>query len=459
MSENTPPPDDGTEFIAAASDGAYTLVVADFADTATAWSAYEALEAAEDGRTVEIEGVVVVKREADGKLEIQKATDHSTKSGLKWGLVGGIALGVIFPPSILGSAAALGAAGAATGKVRQLHHRSELADEVGESIAPGHSGIIALVSDPGVVEIREALALADSIVEGAVDRRRCPRHQGRGQGSRSRGRLVTDRHAPTTPSPGVVWSWSALARGCCSEHLPPLVAVSDPQGGPAIGVVPVASIPWLPCGAGGSGPAWSGSWRRRRCSSAPARPVAAPRGGGDPRPRPARRPCQRVEATSPAGADARAPADGRGLQLPGFPAAAPLAAALLLGAVYATGISLLWPSRPRPPDHHRRAATRDAPPLRVRRRSGRSAVCRVGFALDLEHVGWAPAAALLVMRPLPAVQRMRSMNRVIDVVVGRPPAIALTALGAPDWAYASRSSSAWRRRRPPQGAGGTCCRR
>ena len=43
MSENTPPADDGTEFIAAASDGAYTLVVADFADTATAWSAYEAL--------------------------------------------------------------------------------------------------------------------------------------------------------------------------------------------------------------------------------------------------------------------------------------------------------------------------------------------------------------------------------------------------------------------------------
>ena len=132
MSENTPTPGGQDEFIAAASDGAYTLVVADFADTATAWSAYEALEAAEDGRTVEIEGVVVVKREADGKLEIQKATDHSTKSGLKWGLVGGIALGVIFPPSILGSAAALGAAGAATGKVRQLHHRSELADELEE---------------------------------------------------------------------------------------------------------------------------------------------------------------------------------------------------------------------------------------------------------------------------------------------------------------------------------------
>ena len=177
MSEDTPatttneePNEESSgEFIAAASDGAYTLIVADFADTGTAWEAYEALQSVEDGRTVAIEGVLVVKREADGKLEIQKATDHSTKSGLKWGVVGGIALGVIFPPSVIGSAAALGAAGAATGKIRQLHHRSELADELEDSIAPGHSGIVALGADPGVVAVREALAAADAIVEGAID--------------------------------------------------------------------------------------------------------------------------------------------------------------------------------------------------------------------------------------------------------------------------------------------------
>jgi hypothetical protein len=55
------------------------------------------------------------------------------------------------------------------GKVRELHHRSELADELGDAIAPGHSGIVALVSDPGRVRIREALAAADAIVERAVD--------------------------------------------------------------------------------------------------------------------------------------------------------------------------------------------------------------------------------------------------------------------------------------------------
>ncbi|HWM73674.1 MAG TPA: DUF1269 domain-containing protein [Nocardioides sp.] len=151
------------------SDGAYSLLVADFANPDSAWSAYEDLKAVEDGRTVEIEGVVVVKRDPDGELEIQKATDHSTRSGLRWGLVGGIALGVIFPPSILGSAAALGAAGAATGKVRQLRNRSELADELKDAVAPGHSGIVALVSDPGAVKIREALGRADAIVARAID--------------------------------------------------------------------------------------------------------------------------------------------------------------------------------------------------------------------------------------------------------------------------------------------------
>ena len=126
-----------------------------------------------------------------------------------------------------------------------------------------------------------------------------------------------------------------------------------------------------------------------------------------------------------------------GFSYPGFAAAAPLAAALLLGAVYATGISLLWPSRPAPT-----GPPPAAPPREMLLRYGYAAgaagaLCAaVGFALDLEHVGWAPAAALLVMRPLPAVQRMRSMNRVIDVVVGAAAAIALTALGAPDWAYA-----------------------
>ena len=174
MSDDQTPATTGSDDLvveaAAVSDGGYTLFVADFNDTDTAWEAYELLKSAEDGRHVQIEGVLVVKREADGTVDVQKATDHSTRRGLTWGLVGGVALGVLFPPSILGSAAVLGAGGAAIGKAREVHHRNELAEELEGAIAPGHSGILALVSDPGVIEIRKALDKADRIVEKAVDK-------------------------------------------------------------------------------------------------------------------------------------------------------------------------------------------------------------------------------------------------------------------------------------------------
>ncbi len=153
----------------AVSDGAYTLLVADFDNVDAAWEGYELLKSLEDGRTVEIEAVIVVKNE-NGTLEVQKATDHATRRGLGWGVVGGVVLGVIFPPSILASAAVLGGAGAASGALVTRHHKKELADELQNSIDLGHSGIIALVSDPGVVEIRKALDKANRVIESAVDK-------------------------------------------------------------------------------------------------------------------------------------------------------------------------------------------------------------------------------------------------------------------------------------------------
>ncbi len=158
-----------TAEVAAVSDGAHTLFIADFNDTAAAHEAYQALKSIEDGRHFAIDGVIVVHRDADGKLEVEKATDHSTKKGLKWGVVGGAVLGLVFPPSIIGSAAALGAGGAALGKVHQLHDKHGLEKDLSDAVAPGHSGIVALVSDPGAVEIREALAKANGIVEHAVN--------------------------------------------------------------------------------------------------------------------------------------------------------------------------------------------------------------------------------------------------------------------------------------------------
>jgi len=172
MSENSSEPiDDASQEsqVDVVDDGVSALVVASFATLDEAREAYEELRAVADGDTLRVDGVVILTHDEDGSLKVVKATDHSTRSGVAWGALGGVLVGVFFPPSILAGALVGGAAGAVIGEVRKVHHKNELADELEGAIEPGHSGILALVSDPGAVEIRNALAKANAIVESSVD--------------------------------------------------------------------------------------------------------------------------------------------------------------------------------------------------------------------------------------------------------------------------------------------------
>ena len=66
--ESTDQTSELTAEVAAVSDGARTLFIADFNDTTAAHEAYLALKSLEDGRHFAIDGVIVVNRHADGKL-------------------------------------------------------------------------------------------------------------------------------------------------------------------------------------------------------------------------------------------------------------------------------------------------------------------------------------------------------------------------------------------------------
>jgi len=151
------------------TDGAHALIVAQFPSEAEAQEAYQKLIDLERTTSLQIDGVVVASADADGKIHLGTVTDHSTKTGLKWGVVGGALFGLVFPPSILFSAAALGGTGAVMGKLRNVINRRGIADELAGALEPNTSGIIALVQDTAVVAMREALAKADRIVEKAID--------------------------------------------------------------------------------------------------------------------------------------------------------------------------------------------------------------------------------------------------------------------------------------------------
>jgi uncharacterized membrane protein len=166
---SAPTEQDQEAVVGLVTDGAHALIIARFPTMEETQEAYQALRELERTTSLQIDGVVIASSDANGKITLGQVTDHSTKTGLKWGIVGGVLLGIVFPPSIIGSAVALGGTGAVLGKVRNVLHRKGLAEELAEVMTPGTSGILALVQDTAVVAVRDAMAKADRIVEKAVD--------------------------------------------------------------------------------------------------------------------------------------------------------------------------------------------------------------------------------------------------------------------------------------------------
>jgi uncharacterized membrane protein len=162
--------DAGIEAVAGiAVQGNQALLVAQFADMDSAKVAYYALVDAEAKRAIDIQGVLVANADYQGKIHIQKMTDHTTRTGLKWGLIGGAVIGLIFPPTIIAGAVGAGIAGAAVGKAGNVLKKSALADELAPVIAPGTSGIVALVAITAVDAVKQTIPQATVVKSAPVD--------------------------------------------------------------------------------------------------------------------------------------------------------------------------------------------------------------------------------------------------------------------------------------------------
>jgi hypothetical protein len=109
---------------------------------------------------------------------------------------------------------------------------------------------------------------------------------------------------------------------------------------------------------------------------------------------------------------------------------------ILLGSAFAYALSCItwiWPERPEPPH-----------PQPVLLESERALAYGISLGLaagiatlltevaGIDHPGWAPAAALFVMRPSADMQRLRSVGRVVSVTIGALVALALAHWQPPD---------------------------
>lgn len=151
------------------TDYEYAVVVAAFADEGDAREAYAVLGEAESQGKLGIEGVLVIKTDDAGQVEIQEMTDHSTRTGAKWGAVGGLVVGIIFPPAILASAIGWGVVGGILGKVRNVAHKSAVSDELAGTLGPNESGIVALVKGGDVGALKDYLPTPTKVRTAGVD--------------------------------------------------------------------------------------------------------------------------------------------------------------------------------------------------------------------------------------------------------------------------------------------------
>jgi hypothetical protein len=128
------------------------------------------------------------------------------------------------------------------------------------------------------------------------------------------------------------------------------------------------------------------------------------------------------------------PMVGVGLSYSDLGKAAGIAGLMVAGSIFACAVSMLWPERAPAP---RPGPQPVAPTLEygIRLGAAGATAAAIGFLLDLEHVGWACAAALLVMRPAPEMQRLRSVGRILAVAIGAFAAIVLIHAGPPAAVY------------------------
>ena len=113
-----------------------------------------------------------------------------------------------------------------------------------------------------------------------------------------------------------------------------------------------------------------------------------------------------------------------------------LALIMVAGSISACLLSLLWPEFPVP---KAAAQPRPSPPslaYGVRLGLAGATAAAIGFGFDLDHVGWACLAALIVMRPSAEMQQLRSVGRLVSVIIGAFVGVAIARVEPPAIIYA-----------------------
>jgi uncharacterized membrane protein len=135
------------------ADGTF-LYLATYPDETSARADYQEVKQLHSAGLVGSYDAAVVTKDTAGKVHENK-DETAARHGAWWGIAAGAAVGVLFPPAVLGAAAAGGVIGGVGGHLAKGMSRSR-AKELGDFIDPGEAGLVVI----GETRLEEAIGKA-----------------------------------------------------------------------------------------------------------------------------------------------------------------------------------------------------------------------------------------------------------------------------------------------------------
>jgi uncharacterized membrane protein len=148
------------------SDSTFVLV-ATYPDEDLARDDYQVVKEAHAAGLVGSYDAAVITKDASGKIHENK-DETATRHGAWWGIAAGAAVGVIFPPSVLGAAALGGVIGGVSGHLAKGMSRSD-AKELGDFIDPGQAGLVVVGESKIEDAIKKAVTRAEKQTARELD--------------------------------------------------------------------------------------------------------------------------------------------------------------------------------------------------------------------------------------------------------------------------------------------------
>ena len=133
------------------------ILMAVYSDRSRAEVTIDALKEMGKRGDFEILDAALVEKEVLGKVKIHEVKELTTGKGARRGAIVGGAIGLIFPPSILASAALGAAAGGLVGKLRDTGLKTADLKEAGAELQPGQAGVVAIVEATWVERLTQAM--------------------------------------------------------------------------------------------------------------------------------------------------------------------------------------------------------------------------------------------------------------------------------------------------------------